>query len=417
VTKVAITGTGLYTPTQQISNQELVDAHTASVDRFNREHAEQIAAGEIAAREHSSDEFIFKASGIRSRHVLDKSGVLDPERMYPRLPQRSNDELSLQAEICLIAAEQALKQADWRPESVDAVLVACSNLQRAYPAVAIEVQAALGAQGYAYDLNVACSSATFGIQAAVDALRAGSARSVLVINPEITSGHNNFELRDHHFIFGDACTAVLLQSLPTGYEARPESGPTHRSSGAPSPSAPSPLSPGASSATAAATAADPTADSNAARFEVLSTRLGTSFSNNIRNNFGFLNRSEEPAREPHDVVFSQNGRQVFRDVCPMVAEHIQTHLSQAGIEAQSLRRLWLHQANANMNRWIGKAVLGHTPSADEAPVILDEYANTSSAGSIIAFHKHHADLERGDTGLICSFGAGYSVGSILIRKL
>ena len=83
------------------------------------------------------------------------------------------------------------------PEEVDAVLVACSNLQRAYPAVAIEVQHALGAGGFAYDLNVACSSATFGMQAAADAVARGHARCAVVVNPELTSAHTNFALRDY----------------------------------------------------------------------------------------------------------------------------------------------------------------------------------------------------------------------------
>ncbi|HWT16125.1 MAG TPA: 3-oxoacyl-[acyl-carrier-protein] synthase III C-terminal domain-containing protein, partial [Patescibacteria group bacterium] len=50
------------------------------------------------------------------------------------------------------------------------------------------------------------------------------------------------------------------------------------------------------------------------------------------------------------------------------------------------------------------------------PVILDRYANTSSAGSMIAFHLHRDDIKSGDTGVICSFGAGYSIGSIIVRK-
>jgi beta-ketodecanoyl-[acyl-carrier-protein] synthase len=62
-------------------------------------------------------------------------------------------------------------------------------------------------------------------------------------------------------------------------------------------------------------------------------------------------------------------------------------------------------------------VLGRVPDADEAPVVLDEFANTSSAGSIIAFHRHRNDLEVGTIGVICSFGAGYSVGSIVVTKV
>ena len=123
----------------------------------------------------------------------------------------TEDQLGVQAEMAMPAIVQALAQAGRTGADVDAVIVGCSNLQRAYPAVAIEIQDALGASGWAYDMNVACSSATFSIQAAVDALRNGSASCVVVVNPEITSGHTNFELRDFHFIFGDACTALVLE--------------------------------------------------------------------------------------------------------------------------------------------------------------------------------------------------------------
>ena len=100
----------------------------------------------------------------------------------------------------------------------------------------------------------------------------------------------------------------------------------------------------------------------------------------------------------------------------MVSAMIADHMEKLDIAGTQLRRLWLHQANANMNRLIAHKVLGHEASDDESPTVLDEYANTSSAGSIIAFHKHSADLVKDDIGLICSFGAGYSAGTVFIRK-
>jgi len=69
-----------------------------------------------------------------------------------------------------------------------------------------------------------------------------------------------------------------------------------------------------------------------------------------------------------------------------------------------------------MNDYIGKKVLGRAPSASEQPNILQDYANTSSAGSIIAFSKYSDDMVNGDHGLICSFGAGYSVGSVVLQR-
>ncbi|MDX1399322.1 MAG: 3-oxoacyl-[acyl-carrier-protein] synthase III C-terminal domain-containing protein, partial [Oceanospirillum sp.] len=88
-----------------------------------------------------------------------------------------------------------------------------------------------------------------------------------------------------------------------------------------------------------------------------------------------------------------------------------------GNDNSDIRRWWLHQANINMNTLIGKKLMGRDPSADEAPIVLDEYANTASAGSLIAFNKNHKDLVKGDKGVICSFGAGYSIGSLVIEKL
>lgn len=372
---VVISGSGLWHPPHAVGNAELVESLTASVERWNAEHAEAITAGALAARAAPDEEFIVKASGIRSRYLIEREGVLDPDRMRPLLPQRQEDELGIQAEMAMPAIHEALAQAGRRPDEVDAVIVGCSNLQRAYPAVSIEIQDALGAAGWAYDMNVACSSATFSIQAAVDALRAGSANCVVVANPEITSAHNNFELRDFHFIFGDACTAVVLERADDSVSGE--------------------------------------------QWEVLGSKLATRFSNNIRNDFGFLNSSEaRPGtdRDPHELVFRQRGQQVFKEVCPMVSAHITEHLASLSLDPAAIRRFWLHQANLKMNQLIAKGVLGRVPLDDEAPVVLDEFANTSSAGSLIAFHRHRADLATGDLGVICSFGAGYSVGSVVVRR-
>lgn len=372
VTEIVISGTGLFTPPESISNAELVESLAIATRAWNEENAEAIANGTLEARPEPDEEFIFKASGIKSRYVMEKTGVLDPTRMRPRLELRTEDELGIQAEMSMPAIEQALEAAGRSGSDVDAIIVGCSNLQRPYPAVSVEIQAALGAGGWAYDMNVACSSATFSIQAAVDALRSGSASCAVVVNPEITSGHNNFELRDFHFIFGDACTAVVLERAED------------------------------------ATAAE--------QWRVRGTKLATVFSNNIRNDFGFLNSSEVGARDPHELVFRQQGQRVFKEVCPMVSKHITEHLIESGLEPTAVRRFWLHQANLKMNQLIAKGVLGRIPDDTESPVILDEYANTSSAGSVIAFHLHRDGLGTGDLGVLCSFGAGYSVGSVILER-
>jgi len=366
-----ISATGLFTPAESITNEELVASFNEYVDRFNAANAAAIEAGEMEALQHSSVEFIEKASGIKARHVMSKAPILDPDIMAPRWDARSNEEWSMMAEIGVAAAKQALERAGRKPEDVDAVLCAASNMERPYPAMAIEIQQALGIEGFGFDMNVACSSATFGIQTAADYIRAGNAKSVLVVSPEITSGHLNWRDRDSHFIFGDVATAVLVEDA---------------------------------------------AIAPAKHWEILGTKLKTVFSNNIRNNFGFLNRANPETAGTADKLFVQEGRKVFKEVVPMVAQMIIDEAQRLSLEPTALRRLWLHQANAGMNRLIAHKVLGHEANDDESPTVLDTYGNTSSAGSIIAFHLNSDDLAAGDTGLICSFGAGYSAGTVFVRK-
>ncbi|MEM9706643.1 MAG: beta-ketoacyl-ACP synthase III [Pseudomonadota bacterium] len=376
---VRIVATGLFTPPNAISNEELVTAFNAFVEKFNAENASAIAAGDVKALEPSSAPFIEKASGIKSRYVLDKAGILDTDRMAPRFEKRPNDQLSILAEIAVHAARDALRSADLKPSDIDGVLCAASNLQRAYPAIAVEVQDALGIEGFGFDMNVACASAAFGIETGLGLIRAGAKR-ILMVNPEICSAHLNFRDRDSHFIFGDVATAVILE----------------RADG------------------------DPAGEA----YDILGTRLKTKFSNNIRNNFGFLNRCEradgdspDPQTSPFtDVLFRQEGRRVFKDVVPMVGEMIVAHLGSLDVTPSEIRRLWLHQANLSMNELIAKKVLGREATREEAPVILDAYANTSSAGSIIAFHRHRDDIKTGDIGVIAGFGAGYSAGSVIVKR-
>jgi beta-ketodecanoyl-[acyl-carrier-protein] synthase len=69
-----------------------------------------------------------------------------------------------------------------------------------------------------------------------------------------------------------------------------------------------------------------------------------------------------------------------------------------------------------MNNLIAERVLGRPATREESPVIIDEYGNTASAGSLIAFSLHSEDLAAGSYGMMASFGAGYSLGSLLLQR-
>ena len=370
--QVVISGVGVWHPKDSITNEELVDSYNAYVDAFNEENKAQIESGDVAVMPYSSAEFIEKASGIKSRYIYQKEGALDITRMKPKIAPRSDDELSHQAEIAVEAAKLALASANVTADEIDAVIVSCAYTQRAYPAIAIEVQEALNIEGFGFDMLVACSAATFGMHRAYEMLSAKNATRVLVINPELVSPQINYADRDSHFIFGDVATATVLELAETAKSEHV--------------------------------------------YDVLSTKALTKFSNNIRSNFGYMTRAEDVDPYGPDKLFHQAGRKVFKEVCPLAAAHIEAHLASHDITPEGVKRWWLHQANINMNTLICKRLLGRDADRTEAPIVLDEYANTASAGSVIAFGLNHEDLVAGDVGVLCSFGAGYSIGSLVIRK-
>lgn len=383
---IYITATGLYTPPYSISNEELVASFNQYVDNYNAKNADAIASGEKSALVHSTAEFIEKASGIKSRYVMEKDGILNPDIMAPVIPYRKlGEEMSIMAEMGLDALKQALDNAGLQGNDLDGIIVACSNFQRVYPAIAIEIQKYIGMEGgFGFDMNVACSAATFGIAQATGLIKSGVAKRVAMVNIEITSAHLNWRNRDSHFIFGDVATATIIEAIDE-------------------------------------TTATPKG------YEILDSELFTQFSTNIKNEYGFLDRSEFLAagtpmypdiQEPvTDKLFLQEGRKVFREVCPAVSNLIIELLNKNHIEPQRIKKMWLHQANANMIDLILRTVLGKDADKSIAPMVLAEYANTSSASPMIVFHKHQENMQSGDLGVICSFGAGYSIGSVLVKKV
>lgn len=372
---VVISGTGLYVPENKITNEELVAAFNEHVDQFNAEHKADIDAGLMPAKQHSSAEFIEKASGIKERRLVDVDGVMDLNRMMSIMPKGGHgdeDTPSFQAHMGIEASKMALAQAGLEPSDIDHLVCSSAVMQRPFPAMGIEVQHFLGTNGSALDMVMGCSSATYGLITGVNAIKSGVADRILMVNPEIFSTMVNFRDRDSHFIFGDIATAVVLERADI---AKSDD-----------------------------------------RWLVTGTKQSTQFSNNIRTNFGPMTRIDDDSLFRDDMFFVQQGRKVFKELLPLVTEFISEQIADAGMKIEDLSRMWLHQANINMNMYAAKKLLGREPETGEAPTVLEEYGNTAGAGSIVAFHHHRGDLKSGDKGLICSFGAGYSIGSLMVEK-
>lgn len=360
---VAIASTGVFTPEATISNSELAAAFNQFAAAYNAEHAAAIQAGERIAKKPLDPRQIENITGVRSRHVLDKAGVLDPKRMRPSFPQRAPNALSVMASMGVAAGGEALVRAKRKPRDVDVVICAASSMERPYPAIAVEIQHALGVGGFAFDLNAAGASAVFGVQTAAGLIRSGQAKSVLVVSPEICSAHADWHDRDSCCLVGDAASAVLVESAAI---APPGS------------------------------------------WALLGAVLKTSYSDAIRWDSGFLGGASR--------LLEQDARKVQQELAPFVSDMVLSHLTELGLEAKQLRRLWLSQLSISVTKSVAHAILGREPSADDCPLLLETYANTSSAGAITAFHQTSADLGAGERGLICAFGAGYAAGAIFLAK-
>ena len=367
---IYIAGTGIWHPEEKISNEEIVNSYNSYVENFNQENKLEIENGTMEAMELSSAEFIEKASGIKSRYVIDKEGILDINRMMPRVKNEHPDRLSIHAEVGIQAAKKAMDQANIKASEIDAVIVGTSHAARNYPAVAIEIQQELGINGYAYDMLVGCSSTTFAINNAYSDIASGIANTILVINPEVSTPFVNFTHRDKHFIFGDGCAATLVQRDSISDKA----------------------------------------------FKIIDRKLHTQFSNNIRSNYSYLNRAAIDSKNNEDLLFHQNGRGVFKDVCPLVASLISEQLEKNNISPNEISKFWLHQANGKMIRLITSKILGTDDFDDDiTPMPITEFGNLASVGSLFAFNLNN-NIPKGHKGVICSFGAGYSVCSIIVEK-
>jgi beta-ketodecanoyl-[acyl-carrier-protein] synthase len=364
-TGASITGHGVWHPDTWLSNEELCVGFNEFVRRYNAQHADH-------PLKESSAEFIEKASGIKGRYVEDKTGICDPDRMCPNIADRGEDQLSIQAEYAIRSAKLALEMAGRAGEDVDCVVLGAAALQRMYPALAIEVQDAIGARGWGIDISLGCSAATGAAMVATQAVQAGTAKCALVVVPELTTGHMNWRDRDSHFIFGDASVALVIE---------------------------------------------PADRARSGAWEIVSTKMMSKFSSNIRNNAGYLDRCDPNAeRDGHGKLFHQAGRRVFAEVVPMASRFIAEHLASCDLPPAQVARYWLHQANRRLNEGVAERVLGRAATLEEAPIILDEYGNTASAGSLIAFSKYESDLPSGSYGVMSSFGAGYSLASLILRR-
>ena len=318
--RAVITGIGSYLPETVVSNEEL----SRTMD--------------------TSDAWIRERTGIRQRYIAQ------PHETCAYMATR--------------AAEAALRDADFDPAGVDAIIVATSTPDQAFPAVALRVQAALGARGFGFDLAAACSGFVYGLSVADSLLRTGQVESVLLIGAEVYSRIMNWQDRTTCVLFGDGAGAVLLV------------------------------------ASAAAEASDP---------GVLSTHLHADGRlGDLLYVDGAVGR---PDKSGHLVM---NGREVFRHAVAMLAGSVSEALAANGLGIDAVDWLVPHQANARIIDAVGRK-LGLP--AERVILTMDRHANTSAASVPLALAHGVAEglIRRGQLLVLEALGGGLTWGSAVVR--
>ena len=94
---IFITSTGFWHPQEIVTNDEIVNSYNTYVTNFNERHAGDIANGSIKELPLSSAEFVEKASGIKTRYLIDKKNTLDPNLMRPQVNNEDESRISIHA--------------------------------------------------------------------------------------------------------------------------------------------------------------------------------------------------------------------------------------------------------------------------------------------------------------------------------
>lgn len=297
---------------------------------------------ELARTVDTTDAWIVERTGIRQRH------------------------LAAEHETCAFmgaeAGRAALAQAGAGVGEVDAIILATSTPDQAFPATAVRVQAMLGmGQGFGFDLAAACSGFVYGLSVADGMIRAGQVRGVLVIGSEVYSRILDWSDRGTCVLFGDGAGAVFLR-------AGPEDGPG-----------------------------------------VLSTHLHAQGSlGDILYVDGAVGRRDLPGH------LRMNGREVFRHAVSKLAAAVDEALLANGLGHGDVDWLVPHQANRRIIDAMGKK-LGLAP--ERVVVTVDRHANTSAASIPLALAEAVGDgrIKGGDLVLLEALGGGLTWGSALIR--
>jgi 3-oxoacyl-[acyl-carrier-protein] synthase III len=305
-----------------------------------------VTNAELAARLDTSDEWIVQRTGIRQRHVAAPG--------------------ELTSDLARKAAERALAQAGMSGAELDLIVLATATPDNTFPATATRLQAQLGmTKGCAFDVQAVCSGFIYALATADNFIRAGQAKTALVVGAETFSRILDWQDRGTCVLFGDGAGALVLRAT--------------RAEGAPN-------EPG-----------------------VLSTHLHSDGCG-----YDILYVDGGPSSTATTGFLRMEGKEVFRHAVHRLAEVVDEALAANGLSARDLDWLVPHQANRRIIDSMAKKL---DLPASKVVITIDRHANTSAASVPLALAEAVADgrIRPGHLVLMEAMGGGLTWGAALVR--
>jgi 3-oxoacyl-[acyl-carrier-protein] synthase-3 len=317
-----IIGTGSYLPARIVTNDEL------------------------AQRVDTSDEWIRQRSGIRQRHVAAEGETT--------------------ADLATAAAVKALEAAGISVQELDLIVLATTTPDDTFPSTATKVQARLGMhRGAAFDVQAVCSGFVYALAIADNFIKAGQAKTILVIGAETFTRILDWEDRTTCVLFGDGAGAVVLRAAE-GTGAVTDRG-------------------------------------------ILSTHL---HSDGRERDILYVDGGPSTTQTVGHVRMA--GKEVFRHAVTNLAGVVTEALAANGLDASAIDWLVPHQANRRILDATAKKL---SLPVERVVVTLDRHANTSAASVPLALDEAVRDgrIQPGHLILVEAMGGGLTWGSALIR--
>ncbi|MDD9876771.1 MAG: ketoacyl-ACP synthase III [Magnetovibrio sp.] len=313
-----------------------------------------VTNAELSKRIDTSDEWIKTRTGIEQRHVAADGEVT--------------------SDLALAAAERALESASVDAKEVDLVVLATATPDHTFPATATTVQHRLGmSNGAAFDIQAVCSGFVYGLAVADNFIKAGQAKTVVLIGAETFSRILDWEDRGTCVLFGDGAGAVVIRASEADESEGPADTGHNRGRG------------------------------------ILSTHLHSDGSTN-----DLLYVDGGPSSTQTVGHLRMTGREVFRHAVINLADIVEETLDANGLAPEDIDWLVPHQAN--------KRILDGTARKLGLPeekmvVTVDRHANTSAASIPLALDEAVRDgrIQRGDLVLMEAMGGGLTWGAGLVR--